>query len=359
MKKTINYILGVLLIGAWAGCAELKKELPSPVAAGAQAHGPEWMDTASANFHGKVVAASSDEYQSCLTCHGWDFNGGISNVSCVTCHVAENATIHGRGWMNPVSPNFHGKAIRANNWDMRDCKSCHGETYAGGRVPSSCRDCHVGPAGPENCATCHGSSTSPAPPRDLGGNTSRTALGVGAHQRHLVGGLLSGAMGCGECHNVPGSVYAPGHIDTPHPAEVPMAGYLARVVTNEPHTVDYDSTLPLFTPNPTYNHATGGCANTYCHGNFKNGNPDYVPVWNDTSAAQAACGTCHGDVNRPGTLADKSLPKIAPEGTHPNNTNCAGCHAQVATGTGNALRISNTALHMNGKLNVFGQERDY
>lgn len=351
----------VALLMLMPGCSELKDELPATVQPGVQAHGPEWVDTTSPGFHGTYIANRNGEYQSCLTCHGFDFNGGTSGVSCITCHQAEGASFHGRGVSDPSSPKFHGKTIRAAGWNMQQCQSCHGVSYAGGRVNASCRDCHTGNAGPENCATCHGSLTSPAPPRDLSGNTATAARGVGAHQKHIVGGTTSTGTSCAECHVVPGFVYAPGHVDTPSPAELNFGGALANVVTNEPSTQDYDASLPLFAPNPSYDNATGSCSNTYCHGNFKNGNTTNAPVWNAANqASQASCGTCHGDVNRTGTLADKSLPKTSADGgTHPTSTNCSGCHAQVVSGTGDQLRIISTALHMNGKLNVFGTERDY
>lgn len=268
---------------------------------------------------------------------------------------------HEESWMDTSSAGFHGNAIRAANWDMAQCRTCHGQRYDGGSVEVSCRTCHTQQAGPENCATCHGSSLTPAPPRDLSRNTAVTARGVGAHQKHLVGGATSTGTSCAECHVVPGSVYSPGHLDTPSPTEILFSGALAHVVTNEPTTQNYSPGLPLFAPNPSYDYVTGSCSNTYCHGNFKNGNVDFAPVWNAADqSSQAACGTCHGDVNRAGTLADKSLPKTPAEGgTHPASTNCAGCHAQVVSGTGNQLRIISTTLHINGKLNVFGTERDY
>ena len=78
---------------------------------------------------------------------------------------------HKEGVLNPASSNFHGNLIRDNHWDMNQCQQCHGGDYNGGLVKVSCNSCHTNPAGPENCSTCHGSSTSPAPPRDLNGNT--------------------------------------------------------------------------------------------------------------------------------------------------------------------------------------------
>ncbi|MEX1277188.1 MAG: CxxxxCH/CxxCH domain-containing protein [Bacteroidota bacterium] len=262
--------------------------------------------------------------------------------------------VHPDGWTTPASANFHGNDIRNQGWDMKSCQTCHGSRYDGGIAQNSCRTCHTAQGGPESCSTCHG-TTNPAPPRDLSGNTARTARGVGAHQLHVAGGPFSSNISCGECHQVPGAVYVPGHLDTPGPAEVMMTN-LARTVTNEPGTIDYDSQLPLFQPNPTFDQNTLQCSNTYCHGNFKNGNPETALSWTDVSGTAAACGTCHGDVTKT-TLAERALPKtLALGGTHPNTTNCVNCHGEVVNAS---LQFVDKALHANGVLNFRGEKRNY
>lgn len=357
--KTRIVVLTIIFSAAvlWNGCTELKEGLP-PVSPGTQVHLDSWLDTASTNFHGTVLKTGSATVASCLVCHGQDYDGGSSQVSCITCHNATGANIHGRGFEDPSSPNFHGKAIAANNWDMRPCQTCHGASYAGGTVPSSCRTCHNQPGGPENCVTCHG-TTNPAPPRDLNGNTARTARGVGAHQIHFLGSSLAYPILCNECHVVPGPTYAPGHIDQTPGAEVIMNNELTRTVTNKPGTPNYSPNLPLFTPNPAYDPITLKCSSTYCHGNFKNGNPQFAPVWNDPSGSQMACGTCHGDVTRP-TLMLRALPKTAAEGgSHPSipqGWTCANCHGEVVNAN---TQIINPSKHINGKLNIAGTEIDY
>lgn len=387
------------------GCGELKDELPAPVSPDAQIHEQGWSDTAAANFHGTVLKQAGYSSASCVPCHGGSLQGGTSGVACSDCHasfphpagwiapgtaqshgaylktrswnVAECASCHGSafaggtsgvscytchssfphsaGWNTPPAGDFHGEFIAAAGWDMRSCRTCHGEDYTGGSSELSCRTCHNGPAGPENCTTCHGGVNN-APPRDLDGGTARSLRGVGAHQVHLLGTPRAGAVWCAECHTVPSVTYVGGHVDSPRPAEVLFAQALTRTVTNEPGTEDHDPSLPLTIPSPVYDPAAGTCANTYCHGNFKNGNTAFHPVWNDTTGTQAACGTCHGDVTRP-TLAERALPKTSAEGgTHPAVTACSSCHGDVVDAN---LRFRNAALHVNGKLNVFGSERDY
>jgi predicted CxxxxCH...CXXCH cytochrome family protein len=362
--KTTHIMLSwiaVVVVLAWSGCSELKTDLPSPVAPGVRAHEAAWMDTSSAKFHGKVVQAAQGDVQQCLKCHGQNYQGGTSTVSCVACHQSRGATLHGRGWVDPSSPNFHGNAIKGANWDMRPCQTCHGANYDGGKVGVSCRTCHTDTGGPEACATCHG-STNPAPPRDLFGNTTKAARGVGAHQKHVATGTISSVVRCGECHVVPGAIYSAGHIDAGDGAEVVFNNPLTHVVTNQSGTIDYDPSLPLYTPNPSYDRTTLKCSNTYCHGYFKNGNLTFAPVWNDTTTASGMCGTCHGNVNAPAdTLGTRYLPKTASQGgTHPEvaglRIKCNVCHAEVVDAN---FRIINPSKHINGKLNVLGEERNW
>ena len=263
--------------------------------------------------------------------------------------------VHDEGWTDEGSANFHGRYIASAGWDLSLCQSCHGRTYDGGTVSVSCRTCHDQPAGPENCATCHG-STNPAPPRDLGGSTAIASPGVGAHQKHLTAGSISSATLCSDCHSVPTGLRSPGHVDSPLPAEVPMNSSLARTVTNEVGTPDHTNTLPQFSPEPSWSAGSLSCANTYCHGNFKNGNPTFAPVWNDVTGTQAACGTCHGDPSR-ATAALRARPKTPAEGgTHPAETACADCHSPVVDAS---LKFVDKSKHINGKLEVFGEVRDF
>ncbi len=260
--------------------------------------------------------------------------------------------IHGEGWANPAASDFHGNAIRANNWDMQSCQTCHGAIYTGGISGSSCVQCHTNNAGPENCATCHGSSN-PAPPRDLMKMTSPSARGVGAHQIHLTGGTLATDIPCSECHTVPTSTYgSPSHIDGSAGAELTFQGPQGILVTGGGTRV----------PHPSYDATTLTCSNTYCHGNFSASRStapieyqyayidtaivgaNYSPVWNGGSD-QTTCGTCHGS---------PPAGHIAPFPV----TACgnAGCHPGVVNASGN---IADRSKHMNGRINVMGIERNF
>lgn len=276
---------------------------------------------------------------------------------------AQTLTVHPDGWSGrdvvglpppPPPPNFHGNYIRAQEWQMSSCWSCHGRDYEGGITQISCKTCHSKPGGPENCTTCHG-STNAAPPRDISRNRATTARGVGAHQAHLLGSSTTDGVRCSECHRVPRSVYVPGHVDSGLPAEIMFADSIANVVTNEPGTIDYDLSLPTFRPMSKWDPGTLRCSNTYCHGYFKNGN-NYSPAWTSVGTGEARCGTCHGDVTR-ATLAERALPKTSARGgTHPNTTQCSVCHVGVVDAN---LSFIDKTKHINGRLNVFGTERDF
>jgi hypothetical protein len=368
MKTRISrYSLLVPALLGLAGCADLKTDLPDPVTPGVQVHGTDWTDTAAATFHGYVVRAAQGNVQSCLKCHGLDYQGGVSGVSCVACHKSEGATLHGRGWVTPGSPNFHGNTIRAANWDMRQCQTCHGGFYNGGKVNSSCRDCHTDTGGPEACATCHG-STNPAPPRDLSRNTAPTARGVGAHQIHLSGGAIAPGFACNECHVVPGPIYGGAHIDSTQGAELSFGSLSRRPSAN--------GTL---TPNPSYDSGALRCNNTFCHGNFtarkSEADPanrfaytdtsasavmsgaNYGPLWTGGSS-EATCRTCHRSIFvAPPAPPDTSAVPVGHIGPLALTT-CgnSGCHPGIVNASG---QIADRTRHMNGRINVRGTERSF
>lgn len=252
-------------------------------------------------------------------------------------------TVHKEGILDQNSPDFHGNVIRNAMWDMRSCKQCHASDYSGGTAGASCLTCHDQLAGPENCSTCHGSSTSPAPPRDLNGNTLTSAVGVGAHQVHLGESSIIKTISCTQCHVVPENVYQSGHVDSGSPAEITF-GFIP--LTN----------LGI---NSAYDNSTATCSNTYCHGNWEfswatsryqsvawldstkmTGNNQPV-IWNEVDGTQAECGTCHG---------------LPPEGhiSYPINL-CGSCHSGIVDTDGNIVD-SLKYKHINGLKNVFGDE---
>lgn len=254
-------------------------------------------------------------------------------------------SVHKDGFTSVQSPNFHGKQIRENNWDMKTCQQCHAADFSGGLTGKSCLTCHTAPGGPEACNTCHGDFSDPsriAPPRDINGDTSTTVIGVGAHAQHLYDGKLGAKVACETCHTVPATVYQQGHLDSDLPAEVQLKGLAVLGIASN----------AAFDPN----NAT--CSNTYCHGNFEfskssapaedqfaftadkmEGNNQTL-TWNKVDGSQIKCGSCHA-LPPKGHLGYQQFPI----------SSCSACHQGVVDEYGH---IIDPSKHINGEVNVRG-----
>lgn len=332
MRTKTFYILVIIVGFIISSCSDLKDDLTLPTKIGV--HGPNALITQSPSFHGKILGES--KLDGCRQCHAANLDGGTAQVSCLNCHPA--LSIHNKSINDFSSPNFHGKYIASKNWNMTECQKCHGEYYAGGLSSPTCYNCHKDAGGPEACNTCHGDFTKTnlvAPPRALNNAVSTTDPGVGAHTLHLTQIKIAPQnVKCSECHIVPTNFRSPGHIDSSPKAEV--------IFKNQPASSKYDFT-------------TFKCSNTYCHGNFEftkasakysfvytadkiTGN-NFSPQWNKVDGTQAACGTCHG---------------LPPTGHQTQSLSaCSTCHTGVVDSKGN---IIDNKKHMNGKINVFGEE---
>ncbi len=302
-------------------------------------HPPDWIDKNADNYHGDVVYDSGTE--SCKPCHGENLDGGPSGVACADCHGG--LFPHPDGWINAASQNFHGVFIRNDNWSMSGCQGCHGVDYAGGGSGVSCLTCHSETNGPQACNTCHGNFSGPvsdltnwAPPEDLEKNINTGSKGVGAHQVHLNPMNIASVneLGCLQCHRELRGFGDPNHI---------KGG-----VNLQWHPIATDSGRVT----PLWSATNATCGDVYCHGNFEfskessayqfaytadamtGNNPELT--WTEVGTGQAACGTCHG---------------LPPTGHIPQQlSDCHGCHGSVVDENGN---IIDTTKHINGKINVF------
>jgi hypothetical protein len=329
MKITVFSLTSMMIL--YFACSEQVTPPPSV------SHPPGWNEVDSENFHGKKVLASGIE--SCESCHGEQYEGGRSKTSCYPCHQSYP---HAAGWIQGSSDKFHGQYIAADNWDLTACQSCHGADYSGAETLSSCLTCHAGSQGPESCNTCHGNFATEmplsnwAPPEDLSGDVNTNAVGVGAHQQHLVDSTWTVAYtkDCSLCHIMPWSFNDPTHIDDTPGAEIQFG-----IVATDSGNVT-----------PVWNSTSATCENVYCHGNFvlrkdESANDwGYVDslivgnnptmVWNQVGTDQAACGTCHG---------------LPPTG-HVNSTVCSNCHGSVVDADNN---IIDKTKHINAKIELF------
>jgi len=291
-------------------------------------------DPNSPNFHGKLIEAGVWKLVDCRSCHGIDLKGTNDAPSCYSCHA--DAGGHAAGITDPNSPDFHGKLIKANSWKTNNCQNCHGSNFAGGPNGPTCNSCHTNPGGPTACNTCHGSFADPgriAPPRDIDGNTSTTAIGVGAHWNHLYDNKLGKKVSCETCHIVPTS-YSGHNINGT--AEVNLTGLAV-----------------LNGANAQFNLAAGTCSGTYCHGNFEFKKSDAAPEnqyaftadkmvgnnvtvkWNKVDGSEVFCGSCHG------------LPPVGHIQVPVNQ--CVACHSTVVDENGKIIDINK---HINGVINI-------
>jgi hypothetical protein len=327
LKVTVYLLLSGMILFL-TSCTKDAEPLPSV------SHPQGWNESTAENFHGKKVAAAGSEF--CKSCHGEDYSGGESGVACSDCHTNYP---HPPTWTTPGSESSHASYIKAHNWSMTGCKTCHGDDYRGGTSGVSCYNCHQQEGGPEACNTCHGNAAAPvselanwAPPRDLDNQLDTSSPGVGAHQLHLTSTAYTSAYSrnCSLCHVEISDFNDPHHID------------------GEIEIVFSDVATWNGKVSPVYNDADYTCANVYCHGNFvlRRDESDVVlayidslmvgnnPVFDWTSAGQNQinCSTCHN---------------LPPTG-HLAVTNCSNCHSSVVDANYN---IINKNLHINGQIN--------
>lgn len=252
---------------------------------------------------------------------------------------------HSEGIVKRGAADHHAVLIKNQKYNLKPCTTCHGSDYKGGIIgaEASCLKCHTQPKGPEACNTCHGSYRDPS---IIAPTTN------GAHNVHLYANVQGKKVACNECHTVPASYYAAGHIDNPDdPAELNF-GTFTKTQSNKTGTTYFNALLPTYTPVPTYS-TTNGCSNNYCHGYFKNGNLTNAVKWTD-GANGKKCGSCHGD-----PVTGNPLPK----GTHIQGSfanNCTGCHNSTKyNATTNTWTVDSTRVHVDGKLRIFGNDVDY
>lgn len=278
--------------------------------------------------HQEYFQTNGYEFSECTECHGEDLHGityvagGESLRSCFDCHSASN---HPGSISDATVLSNHVDYLRSVNFDHTECLDCHALTteglFGGSCSSTTCHGADNG--GPDACNVCHGNFAGDAtleanwaPPQGLDGVVSITDIGVGAHQIHMnVDTTEFAQLTCDNCHTVPATVSAVGHLDGDGSAEVRFGG----IADNNSHR-------------PEYSKSTNSCSSTYCHGNITS------PVWTTMDGTYSACGSCHGD-------ATTGNPN--PHGA--GFESCSTCHTQTVDASGN---IIDGSLHVNGTVDV-------
>lgn len=199
-------------------------------------------------------------------------------------------SIHKTGFADANSPDFHSHYFKEINWDLRLCAECHGSNYAGGLTSLSCLTCHTGANGPEACNTCHGDFANPEnikPPADLEGNITTDAKGVGAHQQHN--------FSCFECHLleiVEGEKFVYSHIGQ-LPADLSFGEFAASGVGTPEYNFT-ELTCSNVYCHGAFEFEKSASQFSWAYTEDKMEGNNFSPKWNQVDGTQAACGTCHG-----------------------------------------------------------------
>ncbi len=324
-------ILSAIITGCSAGTDESTFD---PVTG---KHPTGWSDPTA---HGANAKSRAAGFSSCQECHGAGYAGGLSAVSCFTCHGAQaphspapwrggvrthtntaegnaavcaqchsngaNSTVqpaqpapagaapgcfnntlchatpgHPVGWSDPAQ---HGASAKSQANGFSQCQSCHGTDFSGGTALTS-------------CFTCHGANAphSPAPWR--GGVRTHTNTDQG------------NAAVCAQCHtngaNSSVQPSPPAAAGTPpgcfnntlcHAASGHPAGWSAS--TQHGVTAEQDFSACKTCHGQTYQ---GGSATTTCY-QCHNGPgldhpaPSWVVLAHETAALtdSVVCQKCHG-----------------------------------------------------------------
>lgn len=124
-----------------------------------ETHPGGWNTPSSNAFHGH--GALKTHGLGCASCHR-----GNENVrGCYSCHESR----------------AHQQMIASLDWVLSECSGCHGADYSGGQTGVSCKECHIGPNGPEDCTTCHWLP----PVNDAGLPYGMNSGAAGAHSAHM------------------------------------------------------------------------------------------------------------------------------------------------------------------------------
>ncbi len=270
------------------------------------------------------------------------------SCSDLTDEIVENESpkVHPTGWGTEGSANFHANSFKDNNWNLKLCQSCHANDFNGGITTVSCKTCHVSEAGPEACNTCHGDfndglltdSTRLAPPRTV---LSEDNSAAGAHVSHLYENDLTANVNCAQCHVVPNKVDDPGHIIPGATHATLTFGDLAKNQGADPNYNFETKKCSNVYCHGNFKFLKDSSSFAFLYTDSLIVGNNFQPQWNKLDDTQAECGTCH------------SLPPIGHQnaGNDPDATTCAGCHSGVVGADGT---IIDSTKHINGKINVFG-----
>lgn len=356
-----------MLAATVLGCTRERAPVPGCVDCDG-VHPVGFLDEASGDFHGTVLAERGWDLDTCARCHGDDFTGGTSHVACTDCHAAGPTacvTCHGTEGPTSAAHLSHRAAgepcaachVVPARWDApghivddappaevtfgaraaltpvaldRDgpptyeagsCANiyCHGDALhaPGGSLTEPVWTMAMGPA----CGSCHGT---PPPSHAQGAPCSACHPADAPHIDGIT--QVGSTAGCNGCHGDASSPAPPraldgatittalgvgahrAHLDVPSGLRAPIPCVTCHVVPVALDTVGHiDSPLPAEVDAALgWDRSAATCSTAWCHG-------DARPRW--TEQGGAACGTCHG-------VPPTTAPHLATHGL----ADCVTCH---------------------------------
>jgi len=145
---------------------------------------------------GHKTAAVAD-LESCAQCHGADYTGGISRISCTSCHMGGVNSVHPVNW-EPYAYALHSDYVRTYGTGGCANALCHGTDLTGvSKSGPSCTLCHLGgvnskhPVDWTSAIRSHGGYVT--------ANPDTTCANLVCHVPNLEGVFLSGPS-CDSCH---------------------------------------------------------------------------------------------------------------------------------------------------------------
>jgi len=175
-----------LALSVLIGCGSSKSNDQAAFDSGKLSHSSDWL-----TVHGSTAQTSTGN---CTECHGEDLAGGITEVSCASCHMDGPLHAHPADWTQPKALS-HGYDALVTNGKPCANAACHGANLLGGLSGPSCVKCHIGgtmAVHPPNW--WHGTYVTTT--------TDASCKNIYCHGANLQGVTNSGAA-CNYCHVYP------------------------------------------------------------------------------------------------------------------------------------------------------------